>query len=103
MVLKALFKVKENELTFAKSIEIATETEVAAKVAKEIFHGLKFPEAINKIQSNKRGKSASANQQYPTPEGIRCGRKGRNPNDSRFKGAKCHYCSKIGHLQSAFA
>ena len=34
-VLKALFKVKDNELTFSHAIEIAVETEDAAKVAKE--------------------------------------------------------------------
>ena len=38
-VLKALFKVKDDELTFARAIEIAIETEDAAKVAKETVHG----------------------------------------------------------------
>ena len=38
-VLKALFKVKDDELTFARAIEIAIETEGAAKVAKETVHG----------------------------------------------------------------
>ena len=38
-VLKALFKV--NDLTFNKAIEIAMETEYAAKVAKETVHGPK--------------------------------------------------------------
>ena len=40
-VLKALFKVKDNDLTFNKAIEIAMETEDAAKVAKETVHGPK--------------------------------------------------------------
>ena len=34
-VLKALFKIKVSDLTFTRAIEIATETEDAAKVAKE--------------------------------------------------------------------
>ena len=33
-VLKALFKVKDDELTFSRAVEIAVETEDAAKVAK---------------------------------------------------------------------
>ena len=33
-VLEALFKVKENELSFKRAIEIATETEDADKIAK---------------------------------------------------------------------
>ena len=40
-VLKALFKMKEDELTFNKAIEIAMESEDAAKVAKETVHGPK--------------------------------------------------------------
>ena len=38
-VLKALFKVKPAELTFAKAVETALETEEASKVAKETVHG----------------------------------------------------------------
>ena len=59
-VLKALFKVKDNELTFARAIEIAVNTEDAAKVAKETFHG---PHNINKIQPNRKGKSAQTEPQ----------------------------------------
>ena len=38
-VLKALFKVKDNELNFNKVIQVAQETEEAAKVAKETVYG----------------------------------------------------------------
>ena len=40
-VLKALFKIKEDELTFAKAVQVAFETEDAAKVAKETVYGAK--------------------------------------------------------------
>nr|KAG5706589.1 hypothetical protein BaRGS_028760 [Batillaria attramentaria] len=40
-VLKALFKVKDTELDFAKAVKIAIETEDAAKVAKETVYGSK--------------------------------------------------------------
>ena len=38
-VLKALFKVKDDELDFTRAIEIAIETKDAAKVAKDAVHG----------------------------------------------------------------
>eukprot|EP00731_Ephydatia_muelleri_P017315 Em0010g413a len=38
-VLKVLFKIKDAELTFAKAISVAVETEDAAKVAKETVYG----------------------------------------------------------------
>ena len=41
---------KDDELTLAKTIKIAIETDDAAKVAKETLHGLKSQESINKIQ-----------------------------------------------------
>ena len=39
MVQKALFKIGDDELTFCKVVEVATETEDAAKGAKEIVLG----------------------------------------------------------------
>ena len=38
-ILKALFSVKDSELTFVKAIAVAVETEEAAKVAKEKTYG----------------------------------------------------------------
>ena len=47
-VLKALFRV-DDELNFAQAIQIAVETEDAAKVAKETVHGSK-PKPVNKVK-----------------------------------------------------
>ena len=38
-VLKALFKIKDDELTFSRAVEVTLETEDAAKAAKETVHG----------------------------------------------------------------
>lgn len=38
-VLKALFRIKDEELTFAKAVAVANETEDAAKVAKDTVYG----------------------------------------------------------------
>ena len=56
-VLKALFKVKDTDLTFAKALELAIETEDAAKVAKETVHAPR-PKAVNKVKS--KGRSSQA-------------------------------------------
>ena len=51
-VLKALFRIKDNELTFAKAIAVAVETEEAAKVAKETVYGTSstLSSSVNKVQ-----------------------------------------------------
>ena len=48
-ILKALFKLKDEELTFAKAIDIAMEMEKAAQVAKQTVHGAANPvQVVNK-------------------------------------------------------
>ena len=61
-VLQALFKVKDNEQTFAQAINIAIETEGAAEVAKETVHGTKL-KPVNKVkqQSSKSTSKESSN------------------------------------------
>ena len=52
-VLKALFKVKDTELTFARAVQVAIETEDAARVAKENVYGFKA-RPVNKVHLNKK-------------------------------------------------
>ena len=40
-MLEALFKIQDDELTFQKAVDVAVETEDAAKVAKEMVCGSK--------------------------------------------------------------
>nr|KAG5685903.1 hypothetical protein BaRGS_033664 [Batillaria attramentaria] len=61
-VLKALFKVKDTELDFAKAVKIAIETEDAAKVAKETVYGSK-PRPVNKVKANNKGGQPKNHQQ----------------------------------------
>jgi hypothetical protein len=75
-VLKARFKIKHDELTFSRAIEIAIET---AKVAKETVHGQvgQIPKPINKVQSG----------EYPKKERKPCCRwdkPGHDPNDCYY-------------------
>ena len=57
-VLKALFKIKDDELDFTRAIKVATETEDAAKVAKETVYGFKS-KGVNKVKQSKSGALAN--------------------------------------------
>ena len=102
-VLKALFKVKDNELTFSRAIEIAVETEDTVKVAKETVFGSK-PQPVSKVNVQKlKSKSAVGTSKDLSKPKVKCYRSG-NANhvatDCRFKDAICNYCKKIhGHLE----
>ena len=106
-VLKALFKVPDNELTFSKAIQVALETEEAAKVAKETIHGSKT-DPVMKIKQQKTARTEAKDSASRKPakeafEGkcIRCGKVGHAPKNCYYKNAKCHYCQKIGHIEAA--
>nr|KAG5686215.1 hypothetical protein BaRGS_005560 [Batillaria attramentaria] len=72
-VLKALFKVKDTELDFAKAVKIAIETEDAAKVAKETVYGSK-PRPVNKVKANNKGGRPKNHQQSnsTTSDSAKC-------------------------------
>ena len=108
-VLKALFKVKDNELTFAKAISTAVETEDAARVAKETVYGAKQT-PVHKIQATKK-KPSPANpnpsskfgfkRDFPKGTCPRCGKTEHTSKDCPFITSTCHFCQKLGHIESA--
>nr|KAG5707111.1 hypothetical protein BaRGS_011822 [Batillaria attramentaria] len=102
-VLKALFKVKDTELDFAKAVKIAIETEDAAKVAKETVYGSK-PRPVNKVKANNKGGRPKNHQQSnsTTSDSAKCYRCGKShrATDCYYKDSKCNYCQKIGHLEA---
>nr|KAG5704696.1 hypothetical protein BaRGS_025338 [Batillaria attramentaria] len=102
-VLKALFKVKDTELDFAKAVKIAIETEDAAEVAKETVYGSK-PRPVNKVKTNNKGGRPKNHQQSNTTTSdsakcYRCG-KSHKATDCFYKESKCNFCQKIGHLEA---
>ena len=109
-VLKALFKVKDSELTFAKVISTAVETEDAAKVAKETVYGAKQT-SVHKIQATKKLYPANPNpsskfgvprkRDFPKGTCPRCGKTEHASKDCPFKTSTCHFCQKLGHIESA--
>ena len=100
-VLKAIFKVKDTDLTFAKAIQTAIETEDAAKVAKETVYGSK-PRPVNKVHKNTRGGQHKGNKQSDSTEKkcFRCGDKKHRATDCKYKETKCNFCEKVGHLEA---
>ena len=112
-VLKALFKLRDDELTFAKAIQIALETEEAAKVAKETVYG-QTSKSVYKVEQPKNRTSppkTPASKAKDTPQGKqdqpllkgacgRCGRKDHTGKNCPHINDICHYCQKKGHLQS---
>ena len=80
-VLKSLFKIKDNELTFARAIAVAVQTEETAKVAKEMVYGSK-PSSIHQIQTPQRqkqqGQKGHTPRDFPKGTCSRCGTKRSN-------------------------
>ena len=106
-VLKALFKCKNEDLTFARAVEIATETEEAAKVAEETAVGpskspISLP--INKLgQHQSESKSSAPRQNKSQTESTACRSCGKSTHERkncRFKGAECNFCGKNGHIEA---
>ena len=116
-VLKALFKVKPAELTFAKAVETALETEEASKVAKETVHG--STPLVNQVQGtnpshnpktpksnqgnkhrNRQGYGKKDQGKQGTPC-FRCDYTNHGPDDCKFKDVNCNYCNIKGHIERA--
>ena len=73
-VLKALFKVKDSELTFTKAISVAVEIEGAAKVAEETMYGSLGKEvvAVNKVQDKFSTTSPSSGESSSSKAAPTC-------------------------------
>ncbi|XP_014676131.1 PREDICTED: uncharacterized protein LOC106816090 [Priapulus caudatus] len=110
-VLKALFKIKDDELSYARAIQVAMETEDAAKVAKETVHGIQ-PRLVNKLQHEPRSSPPVSSGGHSTNHGprytrafpqvvcVRCGRSNQISKVCPYLTATCHFCQRKGHLQS---
>ena len=101
-VLKALFKIKSDELTFTRAVEVATETEDAAKVARETVQGTENSDPKFKVQkaTNKSGSQPkSTGTDNPSRKCYRCGNKNYIAPECQFTKPVCNYCKWTGHLE----
>ena len=116
-VLKTLFRIPENELNFARAVEIAEEVEGAATVAKDTLHEVLNADNTFKIQSRKGQNPLKEIGPHSSPQAgnpganfvphqdlvkkgvcIRCGGKDHWANKCIFKSSRCNNCGKQGHL-----
>ena len=100
-VLKALFKVKDTDLTFARAVQVAIETEDAARVAKETVYSSKA-RPVNKVHQKQKKSPQQNHQQSHSKDQQKCYRCGKvhKASDCPYKDAKCHFCDKKGHLKA---
>ena len=101
-VLNALFKIKSDELTFTRAVEVATETEDAARVARETVLGTKNSDPVFKVQkaTKKSGnQSKSTVTENPSRKCYRCGNKNHIAPECQFTKTVCKYCKRTGHLE----
>ena len=111
-VLRALFRINDDELSFARAIEIACETEDAAQVAKEtVCEKAPSPERTSqvfKLDRRKQKKHTEYHQQHATDKTSkvpkekcrRCGKNNHTFKECRFANYICNFCQKKGHLQA---
>lgn len=110
-VLKALFRIHGDDLTFSRAIQVASETEDAAKVAKETVYGTRAQEPVFKLDNKPtypkhsgprptNGKPSKRQPAFPKGTCYRCGKTDHAAKDCRFKEVECHYCQKKGHIES---
>ena len=107
-VLKVLFKLKHDELTFAKAIQVVHETEQAARMANETVYG-QTSKPVYKLEPLKCKTSPPRVSTYSTwpmtPQGKldqlfskgscgKCGKKNHTGKDFPQINDVCHYCQK---------
>ena len=116
-VLKTLFRIPENELNFARAVEIAEEVEGAATVAKDTVHEVLNADNTFKLQSRKGQNPLKEIGPHSSPQAgnpganfvphqdlvkkgvcIRCGGKDHWANKCIFKSSRCNNCGKQGYL-----
>ena len=105
-VLKALFKIKDDELDFTRAVQVAIEHEDAAKVAKETTYGSKSTHPVNKVGkfktkgSSRKGQASSGSSQNTDIKCYRCGKPSHKAPDCPQKDTKCNFCNTVGHLEA---
>ena len=110
-ILKSVSREKEEKLTFAKAVEIATEVEEAAKTAKAQVYSK--PDEVQMIHTKKpqRNNHHHHHQKSPPPPTkpsasttarfYRCGKNGHAMKDCRLSNAVCNFCGKKGQIEVA--
>ena len=105
-VLKALFKINDDELNFEKAVQVATKTEEVAMVAKETVYGTSsnvYSSTVAQV-SKKRNFVRKPATNSPTIKDnarkcYRCGNFNHLAPACKHKFTTCRYCNIVGHLE----
>ena len=103
--LKAVFKEKGGELTFAKAIQIAIEIKEASKVAKKTVNPTNEIFSV-RVKPTKLPGRTTTNQPVNKPNitvspCARCGKMEHTGKMCRYKPFVCNFCKKVGHIERA--
>lgn len=98
-VVRALYKVKEDELDFQKAMEMAEQIEETDQCAKETV-GTK-PKPVHKVNQKSRSNNKSGkfhnSEKYTC---YRCGKPDHKANECPCKDKVCNHCNIKGHLKN---
>ena len=101
-VLKAIFKVSDEELTFSNAVKIAQDTEDASKAAKEQCYG-SVQGPVLKVKGSKNYKKSKEPKKHNTVENVskskscfQCSRYNHQVDEFRYKDVKCNSCKRKG-------
>ena len=103
-ILKSVFREKEEKLTLAKAVEIATEVEEAAKTANAQVYSK--PDEVQMIYTKKPQRNHHHHQKSPpstkpstSTTALICIQFAMK--DCRLSNAVCNFCGKKGHIEAA--
>ena len=97
-VLKAIFKLNDDEVNFDKAIDISVNVEESAKVTKAQVYGSKGS-PVYSIKEQKTKDQPKKDQTISTYKCYRCNKKGHKANDCRFLDSVCNFCNKRDTLK----
>ena len=86
----------EEGLTLAKAVEKAQAKETAARDARNLKG--QGPTTMSGVLQLSTTNTMKGSAQVKGKPCFRCGRKGHEGKDCKFKSATCHKCGKVGHI-----
>ena len=103
-VLKAPFKIKDDELMFTSTVDVTMETEDPAKASKETVHRPWASESntpIYKVNPRRLSAKHKATSSKPFAKAVcpKCGKTGNHTKERRFINANSRFCKRKGHME----